>query len=194
MQNGESARSTQRLMAGMLRPENRRLATAQAAITWSAAAASGADAGPARPARGAAGAGEARRQARAKAALPRVLPGRHRDRRRRHPAGAPRQGCVRQDLRSSDGDRSRRQAVDAAASSRWSAPTACCARTWPKRNGGFYTENEFDIASLIERHRRLALSRTRPILRAAALPHQAHRRTAVARRSGAMSASTGSTS
>ena len=89
------------------------------------------DARLARAARSAARRGQARGEARAEAALSRVLQGRHRDRRRRHPAGAPRQGCVRQDLRPSAGDRPcrRNRSIAHRPSRRWSAPTGCCART-----------------------------------------------------------------
>ena len=47
--------------------------------------------------------------------------------------------------------------------------------------GGFYTANEFDIGGLIARHDQSAIPRARPLLRAGALPQQAHGRTAVAR-------------
>ena len=97
-------------------------------------------------------------QARAEAALQGVLPGRHRDRRRGHHAGAARQGYLRQDLRSSAGDRpcrERRQGAAAAQAAGRRHVSAAARRKSPKRHGGFYTDSEFDIASLMERHRDL---------------------------------------
>jgi putative hemolysin len=49
-----------------------------------------------------------------------------------------------------------------------------------ENHGGFYTEDEFDISGLVDRHAGMRfLDRT--ILRAAALPQQTHRRIALAR-------------
>ena len=73
---------------------------------------------------------------------------------------------------------------------RSSALTGCCGNRWRRTIGGFYTAGEFDIGGLIARHRRHAIPRARPLLRAGALPQQAHGRTVVARHLGLICSST----
>jgi hypothetical protein len=106
MQNGEFARSAQRFIQ-MLRPQDAGTA-AQTAMTRLKPPPPAVGLNPMRltnfPASlGRLGALEVRlaqqREARPKTALSRVLQGWHGHRRRHDDAGAPRQGCVRQDLR-----------------------------------------------------------------------------------------------
>ena len=63
---------------------------------------------------------------------------------------------------------------------RWSAPTGCCASRWP-RNTAASTPRRIRHRRTDRAPRQAAIPRARPLLRAGALPQQAHGRTAVAR-------------
>ena len=84
-------------------------------------------------------------------------------------------------LRSSAGHRPCRARSQCPANSRrWSAPTGCCGRNWPRTwrllQRGRIRHRPTDRAPS-----RSAIPRTRPLVRAGALSQQAHGRTAVAR-------------
>ena len=192
MQNGELARSTQRLIR-MLRPETCRdrrasgdhLVQANAAglpeSSGRAAANRPAHAGTARRARGAARDRQARRQARAEAALPRVLPATARA------IADAATLLARRDKDAFDRICDHLLVIDHAARPSMSGrqPVVGTYRLLRQEvaesHGGFYTEERIRHRRPDRPSRRPALSRTRPLLRAAALSQQAHRRTAVAR-------------
>ena len=140
-------------------------------------------AGPPRRTGGAARRRQARHQAGAAAALQGVLPRRHRHRRCRNAAGAARQGRLRQHLRPPAGDRPRRQAVAErfAESGRHLPPAAARGRPASRRLLHRERVRHHGAAGAAPD---ASIPRTRPLLRAAALSQQAHRRTAVARHLG----------